>query len=267
MHGDQGRPSVTEKVEILGLSFDNLTMQEALTTIERYIQEREPRKIFTPNVQLLLWSRKDPFLRQVYQSCDLLTVDGMAIFYASKILGTPFKESLSASLMFFPLLKIAEQKGYRVYLVGAKENVVCKAVDNIRASYPRINIVGWHHGYFDVTAPGEVLDDIKAKRPDILLVGMTSPMKEKLVEANLQEMNVPVSLGVGGMFDIASGEADFAPDWIRKMCMEWFYRLVQEPRRMWRRYLYSNSEFIWLISKELIRKRLLRPIIGGQRSK
>lgn len=258
---------MTEKVEILGLSFDNLTMQEALATIGQFIQERRPRKIFTPNVQLLIWSRKDPFLHKVYQSCDLLTVDGMAIYYASKLLGTPFKASLSASLMFIPLLKIAEQKGYRVYLVGAKDAVVRKAVDNIKNDYPRINIVGWHHGYFDVTAPGELISDIKTKRPDILLIGMTSPMKELLVETNLLEMNVPVSLGVGGMFDIAAGEADFAPDWIRKICLEWFYRLVQEPRRMWRRYLYSNSVFVWLILKELVCRRLLGPLVGSKRTR
>jgi len=247
-----------EQIDFLGLRFDNITKQEALDKIEGFIRDKIPRKIFTPNVSLLVESRNDKFLKEVYDSCDLLTVDGMAIYYAMKILGLPIKESLSASLLFYPLLEISQEKGYGIYFVGAQEDVVQKAVNNLSVQYPRLRIVGSHHGYFDMqNVPTELMADIQEKKPDIMLVGMSSPYKERFVVSNMAVMNVPVSLGVGGMFDIAAGMADFAPEWIRKLCLEWLYRLVQEPRRLWRRYLISNSVFLWLFLCEFIQKRIL----------
>ncbi len=247
-----------DKIDFLGLQFDNLNKQEALDKIEQFIQEKTPRKIFTPNVSLLIAARKNKFLKEVYDSCDLLTVDGMAIYYAMKIMGTPVKESLSASLLFYPLLEISQQKGYSIYMVGAQEEIVQKAANNLRTEYPGIQIVGSHHGYFDMeNPPRELIKDIQEKKPDIMLVGMSSPYKEKFVVSNLQDIKIPVSLGVGGMFDIAAGMADFAPEWIRVLCLEWFYRLIQEPRRMWKRYLTTNSAFLWLFFVTFLKKRVL----------
>lgn len=249
-----------ERIEILGLPFDNLDMAEALQRIEEFIENRAPTKIFTPNVALLVWARSDPFLKKVYESCDMVTVDGMAIYYASRILGTPLKESLSASLLFFPLLGICQEKGYGVYLVGAQNDVVNDAAKELQKQYPDLRILGLHHGYFDMEdPPAELIKDIQDKRPDVLFVGMSTPYKERFVESNIQRMNVPVSLGVGGMFDIAAGRAHFAPEWIRKLCLEWLYRLLQEPRRMWRRYLTTNSVFLWLLVREIVRRRLIAP--------
>lgn len=243
-----------KKIDFLGLPFDNVTLDEAIDSIEGFIHEGTPRKIFTPNVALLVWARKDEFLKKVYQSCDLLTVDGMAIYYASHILGKPLKETASASLMFFRLIELAEQKGYTLYFLGAKDEVINLAVKRVREQYPNVKILGSHHGYFDVETDTAVADDIRAKKPDMLFIGMSSPLKEKFVERNLKTMNVPVSLGVGGMIDIAAGRSDFAPDWIRKLCLEWFYRLMQEPRRLWRRYLTTNLIFIGLVLRELVRR-------------
>lgn len=248
---------MNKKVEFLGLAFDNLTIREALDRIEDFIRKGIPRKIFTPNVSLLISSRRDSFLRSVYRSCDMLTVDGMAIYYALRFLGTPVKASASASLLFYPLLTLAQQKGYGVYLLGAKKDVVRDAVERITREFPGIQIVGWHDGYFDINDASEVVEDIRCKQPDILLVGMSSPLKERFVETHLQTMNVPVSIGVGGMLDIAAGRAQFAPDWVRKMCIEWLYRLVQEPKRLWKRYATTNPTFLWLVLKEAVKRRLL----------
>jgi N-acetylglucosaminyldiphosphoundecaprenol N-acetyl-beta-D-mannosaminyltransferase len=246
-----------DRVDILGLHFDNFDKAEALRKIEEFIENKTPTKIFTPNVALLVWARSDSLLKNVYENCDIVTVDGMAIYYASHILGTPLKESLSASLLFFPLLEICQDKGYGVYLVGAQDDVVNDAAKKLREKYPDLRILGWHHGYFDMEdPPGELIEDIQNKRPDVLFVGMSTPHKERFVDSNIERMNVPVSLGVGGMFDIAAGRAHFAPEWIRKLCLEWLYRLLQEPRRMWRRYLTTNSIFLWLLFRELVRRGL-----------
>jgi len=175
------------------------------------------------------------------------------------LLGTPFKESLSASLLYFPLMELAHRKGYRIYLVGAKEEILARCAENLQEKYPGINIVGKRDGYFNHEAPPEeFLRDVRAKKPDIMFVAMSTPYKERFLDANLEEMNVPVSIGVGGMFDITAGAATFAPSWIRKLCLEWLYRLIQEPRRMWRRYWTTNSVFLWLLLVELVRRRLMR---------
>ena len=245
------------RVEFLGLGFDDLTLAESLDRMEEFIREGKPRRIFTPNVALLMWSRQDRFLHDVYRSCDMVTVDGMAIYYALHLVGTPVRESLAASLMFYPLLERARDKGYGVYLLGAKESVLQDAVRNLQQQYPGLRIVGSRNGYFDIDNAADVAEHIREARPDILLLGMSTPMKERFATKYLEAMNVPVTLGVGGMFDIAAGIATFAPKWIRVLCLEWFYRLVQEPRRMWKRYLTTNIPFLWLVQKELVRRRVL----------
>ena len=246
------------RIPFLGLQFDNLDKHEVLNRVEQFIHDKKNCMIFTPNAALLVWSQKDQFLREVYNSSDILTVDGMAIYYAMHIMGTPVKESLSASLLFYPILELSQQKGYGIYLVGAKEEILQKTVDNICEQYSGIQISGYHHGYFDPeNPPEELIQDIQDKKPDILLIGMSSPHKEKFVVSNMDKMNVPVSLGVGGMFDIAAGVTKFAPEWMRMMCLEWFYRLIQEPRRMWKRYLTTNSIFLWLCLNAFIKKYLL----------
>ncbi len=255
----EGNKSMVEgRISFLGLEFDNVDMKEALSRIEQFIQLKKPSHIFTPNVALLVWARKDPFLRHAYNSCDLLTVDGMAIYYALRLVGTPVKESLSASVLFHPLLRLSQEKEYKIYMVGAREEVVKKAVHNLGEEFPGLRIVGHHHGFFDTAAPPEeLIRDIREKEPDIMLVGMSSPHKERFITVGMQNLCVPVSLAVGGMFDIAAGEAKFAPVWIRKLCLEWLYRLAQEPRRMWKRYLTTNSVFLWLLLRVVIKVRIL----------
>ena len=246
------------KVPFMGLNFDNLDLTGALERIEQFIAERKRRMIFTPNVALLVWSRRDRFLKDTYDRCDMLTVDGVAICYAMRILGIPLKTSPSASLMFYPLFQLSQDKGYRIFMVGAQENAVSTAVANLREQYPGAQIVGYHHGYFDMeNPPVELITEIQKTNPYLLLVGMATPYKERFFVSNFERMNVPVSLGVGGMFDIAAGEAQFAPVWIRKLALEWLYRLLQEPRRMWKRYLTTNTAFLCLFAAEFVKRRIL----------
>lgn len=247
------------KIEFLGLTFYNVTMKELLTIINDTIQNGNSIKIFTPNVALLMWSRKDSYLSGVYKSCDILTVDGYAIYYAMKLLNLPIKATLSPSVFYHPLIEQATEKKYKIYLVGAREGVVKKNVENLSEMYPGINIVGFHNGYFDVTSPPEeLIEDIKEKDVDLLLVGMSSPLKEKLVEFLMEETNTKVYIGVGGMFDIIAGETQYAPKWMRVLALEWLYRLSQEPRRLIKRYLTTNSKFLFLLLKEIVRKYALK---------
>lgn len=237
------------RVDFLGLKLDNLDLDESVQRIEDFIQERRPRQVFTPNAALTVWSHQDPYLKDVYSRTDLLTADGIGVFMGSRILGRPVKANVPAVSMFFKFLPIAQKKGYRMYFLGAKPEVVVKAVENVRKEYPGINIVGYHHGHYPATDVPKVMEDIISCRPDIVFVAMSTPQKEKFIDTNKEKLNVPVMVGVGGTFDIAAGVTKLAPAWIRKGGLEWLYRLIQEPRRLWRRYAATHPAFVYLLIK------------------
>jgi N-acetylglucosaminyldiphosphoundecaprenol N-acetyl-beta-D-mannosaminyltransferase len=254
-----------EKVDFLGMTFDNVTMDEAVARVEQFIQEGTPHKLFCPNVALYIWSRSNGELRHTYETSDLLTADGMGIYYASRLLGNPVKEMISAVFLFFRLVERAAEKGYRLYLLGTKLHILEKAIGNLQRQYPALQIVGWHNGYFTPDEELQIVGQIADARPDILFIGMSTPLKERFVERNLDKMGVPVCIGVGGSFDVAAGVYKLAPAWMRKAGLEWLYRLIQEPRRMWRRYLTTNTVFVYLVFKAFVTHRLLarlRPARG-----
>ncbi len=138
--------------------------------------------------------------------------------------------------------------------MGAKPEVVEKAVENLQKNYPGIRIAGYHDGYFDPDHAPQIAKAIQEAKPDCLFVGMSTPLKEQFLQKYIPEMDVPISLGVGGGIDILAGRYRWAPAWIRKLGLAWFYRLWCEPRRMWKRYLTTNTIFLWLFCKALIKK-------------
>jgi N-acetylglucosaminyldiphosphoundecaprenol N-acetyl-beta-D-mannosaminyltransferase len=250
----QGTRANSERVNILGLKFDNLSMEESLAVTEEFIRKRTPHQIFTPNAALLVWAHSDPFLRQVYEDSDLVTADGMSILVAGRLLGAPLKERVPAYLLMFRLFDRAEEKGYRFFFVGAKPEVIEKAMINLRRQRPTLAVAGWHHGYFDLNNAEDVVEKIRQSNADVLCVGMSTPLKERFIYKNLQKMNVPVCIGVGGAIDILAGLYKVAPAWMTKVGLEWLYRLIQEPRRLWKRYLTTNSIFVFLLLRELTLK-------------
>ena len=251
------------KTDILGMEFDAVTMDETLEKIDAFIRSGAPHKIFCPNVALYVWSRSDPELRRFYESCDLLPSDGMGIYYAARLLGSLIPESVSAVFIFFRLLELPAEKGYKFYFLGSKEEVLLQAIKNARERYPGINIVGSRNGYFSLEDEPGIVEDIRSSGADVLFLGMSTPMKERFVERNMEKMAVPVSLGVGGSFDVLAGVCKLAPLWMRKAGLEWFYRLIQEPGRMWKRYLTTNAVFGYLVFKEMFKKPLRRITSGG----
>ncbi len=247
------RDTLQEEIEFLGLQFANLTLDGAVTKLAQFIEERTPHMISAPNAALLVWSCSDKNLRKIYERSHLLTVDSVGVFWAMRILGKPVREAIGTTRFMFRFIEYAANKGYRLYLLGSRETVVEKAAKNLCQEYPGLTIVGWHDGYFDFKQDSNIVDTIRDARPDVLLIGMSSPMKEKFVSKNLHRLNVPVCLGVGGAFDIAAGVCRLAPGWVSKIGLEWFYRLAQEPQRLWKRYLITNSIFIWLVLGEFMK--------------
>lgn len=243
------------KFIFLGLNFDKFTLQESLGEIERHISERNKAMMFTPTSELIVRSASDSFLREVYNRADLLTIDGYVVYYAARVFACPVKEPVSAVRLMFNFLKSAHERKYRLYMLGAKDEVVNKVVENLRAQYPGINIVGWHNGYFDFDKDEAVVEDIKKNKPDVLFVALSTPLKEKFISKNLEAMDIPVSIGVGGSFDIIAGKYSLAPEWISRIGLEWLYRLFQEPKRLFKRYAVTNSKFIYLLMKKALSRK------------
>jgi len=242
-------------VSFLGLNFHRLTMDETMNWMEGCIhKDRRPRFLCTINAALLVWAQKDPYLKETYLSADLVTVDSNVVRYALKCLGTPVPEALEACQIMFEFIKRNFKKGYRFYFLGAKPEIIEKAVKTLQENSPGIQIAGYHDGYFDIDATLQIAQAIKNAKPDCLFVGMSSPLKEQFLQKYLSVMEIPISLGVGGGIDILAGQYRWAPAWVRKAGLAWLYRLLSEPKRMWKRYLTTNTLFLWLFFKTLIRK-------------
>lgn len=234
----------------LGLHFHNFSLLEAIQQIEQFIQSGRAHMVFTPTAELIVKAKENQQLKDIYNQAHLLMVDSFVVYYMAKLCGKPVREPVSAVRLMLGLLEVAQQKKYRLYMLGAKEEVLKSAVEVLNKKYPGINIVGWRNGYFDLERDDEVIRNIKEKNPDVLFVAMSSPLKENFINKNLQKLNVPVCMGVGGSFDIIAGKCRLAPQWVSKIGMEWFYRLIQEPGRLWKRYLITNTKFLWLWARE-----------------
>ena len=250
----------------LDIPIHQVKMQEVLDWVEKSIQEKIPRFLCTMNAALLVWSRKSPFLKEAYQQADLITADSFVLYYVLKLLGTPVPEPLEACQIMFQFLEKTQQKGYRLYFLGAKPDILEKAIFEVKKKYPAIQIVGYHHGYFGAEEEDSIAQAIRHAKPDCLFVGMSSPLKEYFLKKYLKIMNVPISLGVGGGFDILAGQYRHAPHWMHRLGLAWFYRFLMEPRRMWKRYLTTNTIFLWLFFKIWIRKALHLPHIRRSRA-
>ena len=152
------------------------------------------------------------------------------------------------------LIKLSEKKGYRVYFFGAKEEVVTKVVDTYKEKYKDLQVAGYRNGYFTEADMPEIVEDMKNSNADILLVAFSSPNKEYWLEENMDKINIPFCMGVGGSFDVVAGKTVRAPKWMQKSGLEWFYRFLQEPKRMWKRYLVGNSKFIAITMREKFKR-------------
>jgi N-acetylglucosaminyldiphosphoundecaprenol N-acetyl-beta-D-mannosaminyltransferase len=245
--------SFVSPIQLLGVRFDNLTTTEAADRIEEFIRDGRPRRILARNAGIRVLEDQDPGLQQLYQASDLVTVDGMAFVYLGKLLSRPFKEMTGGPALWYETLRRAALKGYGVFLLGATEATLQRARDRLGMEYPGLHIVGCHHGYFCSDEEEKIVQDIQRLQPHILMVGMSSPMKEKFLERNLSRLGVPACIGVGGAIDLFAGDSRLAPTWMRKLCLEWLYRAYQEPRRLATRYLVSNARFLMLVAKSFHR--------------
>jgi len=246
------------RVRILGCPVDNLSLEETLGLIDKIIEEKKISQHVVINVNKLLQARREPELLKIIDSCRIINVDGVPILWAAKILGVSIKERIAGIDLMDRLLERAALKGYSVFFLGAEEDIVRKVVKICCVRYPNLKIAGYRNGYWKEEEEKEVVEYIKQCRPDILFVAISSPKKEKFLSKYLEEMGIPFVMGVGGAFDVIGGKTKRAPKWIQRIGLEWFFRLIQEPKRLWKRYLIGNALFLWLVFKEFIKIKILK---------
>lgn len=245
---------MSARITMMGCQIDNLTMEETLQKVEGFIQSGHPHQHVVVNVDKLVKAERDAELRRIINDCALINVDGMPVVWASRLLGKPLKERVAGVDLFEALMRRSADKQWRVYLLGAREEVVSEVKRLYELKYPGLTVAGYRNGYWSAEEEPGVVAQITEARADLLFVAISSPKKEHFLGQYQGQMKIPFAMGVGGTFDVAVGRVKRAPVWMQKSGLEWFYRFLQEPRRMFRRYFIEDMGFIRLFFKEALRR-------------
>lgn len=220
------------RIDVLGVGFDNLAMDEALAAGMEHIRRRSRAIVVTPNPEIVMAAREDPELRELLQRAELVLPDGIGILYGARLLGTPLREKLPGIDFADQLMARLAKEGGSAFLLGAKPGVAEQAARNLERKHPGLKIAGTHHGYFQEDGP--IVAAINAAKPDLLLVCLGCPKQEKWMFCHKGELDVGLMAGLGGSLDVFAGVVRRAPPAFQKLGLEWFYRLCREPKRIGR---------------------------------
>ncbi len=242
-------------VDILGLPMDLVSYDESVERVVAWIRgDRRPRILLTVNSSLLVMKANDREYADACDNVDLAVPDGVPVVWLSKLLGTPLKERIAGVDLMYSLLERGNREKLRVYFLGATEEVVQNLKSLCAERFPDLVIAGARNGYFDQAQEQAVCEEVRDANADILFIGMPSPRKELFSDRHQSLMAVPVVIGVGGSFDVITGKVKRAPKLMQNTGLEWLWRLMMEPRKLWRRYLYTNSRFVWMSIKAIMQR-------------
>ncbi len=233
-----------KRPELFGCPVDAVTLAQAVGWVDDRIAERRPVRVGVVNAAKLVKIERDPELARAVTTCELILADGMSVTWASRMLTGVRLQRVAGIDLMEALVARAAERGYRLYFLGAKQEVLDRMLDVFLTRFPHLVVAGSHHGYFKREDEASLAETIRATSPDILFVGMGTPAKEYWIDRCYVAAGAVVTMGVGGSFDVHSGVVRRAPQWMQRLGLEWFYRLLQEPRRLWRRYLTTSSIFV-----------------------
>lgn len=236
---------MADRIDILGFQIDNVSMNEAVSVIENFIQEKSPHQVITANSLMLLKAIEEQKLREVFLHADLVVADSSGIVLAGKILGQYFKERVAGIDLLHKLVEHCEQKKYSIFLFGAQPGVAQRAAGNLKKRHPALLIAGTICGYFSKDEEEKIRQEIRDAQPDILFVGLNIPRQELWIAQNLDRLAVPVCMGIGGSFDVISERVRRAPRSLQYLGLEWFWRMLIEPWRIKRIILLPL--FLWQV--------------------
>lgn len=243
------------RTEFMDCPFDAVTMKQAVERAVSWCRgERRPRTVMTVNAAILVMMRKDRALADACRAGDLIVPDGVPVVWASRLVGRPLRARVAGVDLMAQLLEAASQHRLRVFFLGARQEVLQELVAVCARRYPGVVVAGVRNGYFDESEHEEVIEQIRQSGADMLFVGMPTPFKEVWCQRHRDALSVPVIMGVGGSFDVLAGFIRRAPLWMQNLGLEWFWRLSMEPRKMWRRYLVTNSVFTARTLHETVRQ-------------
>lgn len=256
-----------DQVALLDVRIANHTMASALGEILRLARADRCSQVAFVNAQCFNLSARNPRYRAVLQSAPLVLADGIGLRQALKwFCATGLRDNVNGTDLFPRLCRLCEDEGLRPYLLGARPGVADAVVANLRKRFPRLEIAGARDGYFAESDNEAVVEEINASNADLLLVALGVPMQELWIAQHAARLRVGVAIGVGGLFDFYSGRIPRAPLWVRELGIEWVYRLIQEPGRMWRRYVVGNPLFLWRAWRWSLAERDRLAARNGQRS-
>lgn len=255
--------ALADRAEVLGCVIDRVDMGEAARRCDAYVRYGSGAQHMAVNAAKIVAMRRDSALRELVDGCDLVTADGQAVVWASRLLGDPLPTRVAGIDLMLELLALAERRGYRVYFLGARADVLARAIVRLREHHPHLEIAGCRDGYFSEDEEPAVATSIRAAQPDLLFVAMSTPRKEYFLGRWGTELDVPFSMGVGGAIDVVAGITRRAPRPLQRVGLEWAWRLAQEPRRLFRRYLVTNTAFVGMTVRDLGRAARRRARAGA----
>lgn len=238
-------------VRVARVPIHAVDLDAARARVDDFIRERSPHYNVAVNAAKVVEFQDDEALREAIGNAHLVTVDGQAVVWAARLLGRPLPERVAGIDLMQALLAHAASRGYSVYFLGAEPQTVRACVAKAQVLHPSLRVAGFRDGYFAAHEQADVVAAVRDATPDILFLGFGTPAKEYFMHRHYRALGVPFVMGVGGSFDVFAGRVARAPRWMQRAGLEWLFRLAQEPRRMWRRYLVGNTRFVWLIMREL----------------
>jgi N-acetylglucosaminyldiphosphoundecaprenol N-acetyl-beta-D-mannosaminyltransferase len=240
-------PSIPPTATILNIKVHALTNLQTLALIEDFIASGQPHQLTTVNPEFVVEAQQDKAFREIINNAALALPDGIGLLKAARFLKTtPLPERVPGSDLVGRLAELSHQKGYRIYFLGAREGVAEKAIEKLKARYPNLQVAGCYAGSPAIEENEAIVQRILPTQPDILLVAYGAPKQDKWIARNLQRLQIPVCIGVGGSFDFIAGKTKRAPPWLRRLHLEWLHRLIMQPWR-WRRIWNAVICFSWLV--------------------
>ncbi len=245
-----------KKIEFMGLIFDSVSIDETIDKCLNWCRQRDrTRTIITINVSHLMMMRNDPELATASRAGNLIVADGLPVVWATRMLGKALVGRVAGVDLFERLLAKGNDEKLRIFLLGARQEVLDKLNSDFQRNYPNLVVAGSRNGYFKPSETPDIVKQIADSKADILFIGMPSPFKEVWGQANREELGASIIVGVGGSFDVIAGFVKRAPGWMQKSGLEWLWRLMMEPRKLWKRYLICNAGFIYRLTIEIVKKR------------
>jgi len=246
--------NVFQCINLFGIPISVVTQQQVLDKIHDVVSTKDTMHIGVVNAAKVVNMHRNKMLMDDVLSSDIILADGAAIVWASRLLGQPLPERVTGIDLMYGIFEDGNRYKYRIYCLGATEEISERVAREISSKYPNLILAGRRNGYFSQDEEEAIAKEIKESNTDVLLVAMTSPKKENFLARWKSTMGIPIIHGVGGSFDVMAGKVERAPEIWRKLGLEWLYRVKQEPRRLWKRYLVTNTIFLWMLTKELFSK-------------